>query len=129
MAELQGPASIPSPRFAVPSMSAPAVRHSGLGIASFVLALTGLVGMLSTLAVAGVVYAHAHVSGHPHSASILLGLAVILMGLVSLIAAGLGFGGLFQAGRRKLFASLGLGIAAFTVLSTAGLIILGMFRS
>lgn len=127
MAELQGPAPIPPPRSAVPP--APAPRHSGLGIASFVLASIGFVGMFATFAVAGALRASGVPTEADDPATILVGLAVILMGLVSLIAVGLGFGGLFQTGRRKLFASLGLGIAVFTVLSTAGLIILGMSRS
>ncbi len=129
MVELQGPAPIPPPRFAVPPTPAPAPRHSGLGVASFVLALIGFVGMFLTFAVAGALRASGVPTGAHDPASILVGLAVILMGLVSLIAVGLGFGGLFQTGCRKLFASLGLGIAVFTVLSTAGLIILGMSRS
>jgi len=128
MAERQGPAPIPPPRFAVPSIPAPA-PHSGLGIAAFVPALIGFVGMFLIFAAAGALRASGVPTGSRDPASILVGLAVILMGLVSLIAVGLGFGGLFQAGRRKLFASLGLGIAVFTVLSTAGLIILGISRS
>ena len=129
MAELRGPAPIPPPRFAVPPPATPALRHSGMGIASFVLALIGFAGMFVTFAVAGALRASGVPTGDRDPASILVGLAVIVMGLVSLIAVGLGFGGLFQNGRRKLFASLGLGIAIFTVLSTAGLIILGISRS
>ncbi|HEU4669747.1 MAG TPA: hypothetical protein VFR91_03535 [Dyella sp.] len=105
------------------------MRHSGLGIAAFVLSLVGFVGMFLTFAVAGAMRASGVPTGERDPASILVGLAVIVMGLVSLLAVGLGLGGLFQKGRRKLFAWLGFGVAVFTVLSTAGLIILGMSRS
>jgi hypothetical protein len=124
--ELRGPAPIPPPRFASPPASP--LPHSGLGIASFVLALLGFIGAFATFVVAGAMASRGPMDEH-QIGTMLVGLAMIFMLLLSLLGLGLGIGGLVRQGRRKLFAWLGVGIAVFTVLSTAGLIILGMFHS
>lgn len=126
MTELRGPAPIPPPRFASPPASP--LPHSGLGIASFVLALLGFIGAFATFMVAGAMASRGPMDEH-QIGTMLVGLAMICMLLLSLLGLGLGIGGLVLRGRRKLFAWLGLGLAVFTVLSTAGLIILGMSRS
>lgn len=126
MTELRGPAPIPPPRFASPPVSP--LRHSGLGIASFVLALVGFIGAFATFVVAGAMAAHGTMDER-QVGTMLVGLAMIIMLLLSLLGLGLGIGGLVRKDRRKLFAWLGLGIAVFTMLSTVGLIILGMSHS
>lgn len=86
------------------------VRHSGLGIASFVTSLSAGLLLFGAVAVAAVMQATSHGEGIDQTApaTVLAGLVMIFGLALELVAVGLGIAGLCQRGRRRLFAALGL---------------------
>jgi hypothetical protein len=101
-------------------------RHSGLGIASFILSLAGGVLLFLLIVVAG--YAEMSTPGgldESAPSTMLLGLAILGAGVLEVVAVALGIAGLLQRDRRTLFAILGLVCAVGTLLGTAGLMVLG----
>jgi hypothetical protein len=101
-------------------------RHSGLGIASFVIGLVAAVVVFLALLAAGVLsIAHGGAIDQRAPAVILVGLVMVLFLLIAFIGIVLGLIGVLQARRRKLFAGLGLGINAAVVIGTLALIMLG----
>lgn len=103
------------------------IRHSGLGIASFILSLGGGVLMFLLIVLAGV----AELStpggmdeGAP--ATVMIGLGIIGAGLVELVALALGVAGVLQRDRRRVLAILGLVFSCGALLGTAGLLLLGL---
>ena len=59
----------------------------------------------------------------------LIGVSLFAIGGAHLIGLALGFAGVFQSNRKKLFAILGLILNSMVVLGTIGLIILGLSMS
>src|SRR5690606_39021202 len=101
-------------------------KHSGLGIASFVVAVLVMLAMLGVFAVAGVMAASDPAVMDENSAdAMMIGLAIIFLFLVDLVALGLGIGGLLQQDRKKLFAVLGLVVSGGIILLTIVLFIVG----
>jgi mannose/fructose/N-acetylgalactosamine-specific phosphotransferase system component IIC len=103
-------------------------EHSGLGIASFVIAcLAGLIefvfvawaGILETATPEGMD------ENSPQAA--IIGLGIIGGMLLCLVGLALGVAGLFQRDQKKTFPVLGLVLAALVMVGTAGLFILGSF--
>lgn len=94
-------------------------KHSGLGIASFLISLMAGFGLLATIVAALVVRSvltrHTH-GDEVHVARMVF--VVLLLGLIllDLVALGLGIAGLAQAERKKLFAILGTAFAAIPIL-------------
>jgi hypothetical protein len=110
-----------------PAMVAPPRKHSGFGIASFVLALLfGLfefaavlaAGLMSTAAPGGI--------DEESPVAVLLGLAVCGGTLPLLIGATLGFVGLLQSHRNRTFAIIGLAFNAVALLCIGGLMLIGL---
>jgi len=104
----------------------PAVKHSGLGIAAFVIAIVAGIALFLSFAVAG--YLQVSRSGGMDEKSglvMLVGLLIIGVCMVHLVGAALAIAGLFQAERRKVFPILGLVLNAVAILGTVGLIIVG----
>lgn len=95
----------------------PAVpRHSRLGVASFALACLSGVSMFVLFVIVG--YMETTQPGamdDETAAPMIVGLFSIGLVLLSLVALGIGVGGLFQKGKRKLFAVLGTVISTLTV--------------
>ena len=60
------------------------------------------------------------------TAVIMVGFAVIGMLIANVVAFGLGVGGVFQKGRKKMFAVLGLTFSMLTFVGTIGLILVGL---
>jgi hypothetical protein len=101
-------------------------RHSGLGIAAFILSLCGGILLFLLIVVAG--YAEMTTPGgldESAPATVLLGLALLGAGLMEVVALALGIAGVLQRDRRKVFAILGMVFSAGTLLGTAGLMVLG----
>jgi len=104
----------------------PTLKHSGLGIASFAIAIFAgfLVFVLVAIAVVIAVMAQGELDENTPEA-ILVGLGIIGALLIDLLAVVLGIAGLFQAERKKLFAVLGIIIGSLVFLGVALLIVLG----
>lgn len=102
------------------------IKHSGLGIAAFgASALAGL-GLFICVAVAGVL--EATTPGGIDETSpmaMLVGLAMFAFLFLSLAGGGLGLGALFQSGRNKLFAILGIITCVLTFLFFVVLMVVG----
>lgn len=105
----------------------PEKKQSGLGIASFIIALVGGFVMFAVFGIAGYLE-HTMEGGMTEEspAAALVGLAMMGDGLLILLGAGLGVAGLFQADRKKLFSILGLMMNGMIILGTAGLMVIGM---
>jgi len=102
-------------------------KHSGLGIASFVISIiTGLM-MFMLFVVAGVMETSTPGGMDENSMeAMLVGLFLFALLFLDLLAVGLGVAGLFQKERRKLFAVLGLVFAAATIVVALLLVLIGL---
>jgi hypothetical protein len=105
-------------------------KHSGPGIASFIISIiSGLTGLtlFLTIVVAGVIKMTTPGSMDEKSATkIIIGLFSCLSLFAALVALGLGIAGLFQKGRKKIFAILGTIFTAGMILIMIFFVILGM---
>ncbi len=102
------------------------MKHSKLGIASFIMSIVIGILVLATIATAGVMQVSTP-GGMDENApeTILIGLAIIgLLGL-DLVAIALGFAGIFQKDCKKVFAILGLIFSMGVIIGTIGLMIIG----
>jgi membrane-associated HD superfamily phosphohydrolase len=107
-------------------VAVPEPKHSGVGITSFVLSLLSGFGMVVLCGVA--VYMAMKAPGgmaDDDPMVILLGLAVIGLGMTQVFAFILGAVALFQPNRKRIFAVLGTIFSLLAMLSVVGLIILG----
>ena len=99
--------------------------HSGLGIASFIISIATLVAVVIIFGFAG--YSEAtNPGGVDETTAMTIGFAIIGSCLLLLIGAVLGIVGLFQEGRRRMFAGIGVGINGVLVLMVIGVIWLGL---
>jgi hypothetical protein len=101
-------------------------RHSGMGIASFVISLVMGVVLFLLIAAAGV----AEVSipgGLPEDSpwTVLLGLAILACLVVTLAGLGLGIAGLAQRNRARVLSVLGTVFNSAIILGTVLLIVIG----
>jgi hypothetical protein len=104
----------------------PGFKHTGLGIASFIISL--FVGFLAfaLFAVAGVLEVTTPGGLDEDSpTAMLLGLGLFALVFVNLVGLILGFAGIFQARRNKTFAVLGIVIGGLTFVGMALLIVVG----
>ncbi len=102
-------------------------KHSGLGIASFITSIIAGILIFLLIAVAGVMEASTPGGMDEESAgTIVVGLLLIAFLGASLVALGLGIGGLMQKERKKIFAILGTVFAAVSLVGTISLMILGL---
>jgi hypothetical protein len=117
----------PNARVADPRDDSVNTRHSGLGIASFVIGCVSAVLILVLLVVAGVLEASTPGGMSDTSPSaIAIGLLLFLFVFLALVGLGLGISGLFQSGRKKVFAVLGTVFGAVTVMGTGAIVAIGM---
>ncbi|MCG9740068.1 hypothetical protein L1D32_18060 [Shewanella insulae] len=101
----------------------PESKHSGLGIAGFVLSILSTLLIFGLLIIAGVL--EATTPGGIDETSpeaIIVGLLLFAFIGLTLVALGLGVAGLFQKQRKKIFAILGTIFSSVTVLATLALI-------
>jgi hypothetical protein len=104
----------------------PKQKHSGLGIASFVISILAGVAIFLLVAAAGVLEATTPGGMDEKApAAILLGLGIIALVLLDLVALALGIAAFFQADRNKIFAILGTIFSAVMIVGTVALIAYG----
>ena len=105
-------------------------RHSGVGIASFVMGLVNVVLFLGMMVFAIALGASSggHVDEHAAS-TIMLGLFAILIALICLIGTGLGIAGVVQKIRRRVFGVIGLCLNGGVLLLIILIILVGLSHS
>lgn len=102
-------------------------RHSGLGIASFVMALGVAVFEFVTVIVAGMIEVSTPGGMDEESpAAMIVGLSVCGGLFVDLIAIVLGFAALFQSETKKVFAILGLAFGLTVLVGVVALMVIGV---
>jgi uncharacterized membrane protein len=102
-------------------------KHSGLGVASFITSLVSGILLFLLIVIAGVIEASTPGGMDEKSAAaVIVGLFMIFFLGASLVALGLGIGGLIQKDRKKIFAILGTVFAAITFLGTILLMMVGL---
>lgn len=100
-------------------------KHSGLGLASFIISLVVMVLMFGIFVVAGIWEATTPGGIDEDSAgAVMLGLSMFALMFIDLVAAGLAIGGLCQA-RKKVFSVLGLVFSLSTIVITLLLMAVG----
>lgn len=103
------------------------LKHSGLGIASFIISLISAALIFILMAIAGVLEVSTPGGMSEESAgAVLIGLFLILFLIVCLVALGLGIGGLVQKERKKLFAILGTLFSGVTFVGTLFVLLIGL---
>lgn len=101
-------------------------KHSGVGIASFILSLLTGAGLFLAVAAAGVLEASTPGGIDEQSPeAVAIGLGILGGLFVDLIALTLGVGGLCQSNRKKLFALLGALFSGLALFATVGLVVVG----
>jgi len=106
------------------------LKHSGLGISSFVTSIVSIIAIFLLLVIAGVVESSTPGGMDEDSlAALLVGLFLFVFLGASLVALGLGISGLFQKGRKKIFPILGTVFAAVTVLFAGSIVMIGVALS
>ena len=102
-------------------------RHSGLGVASFILCLAIGLLELGTFVTAGIMGSNNPGGVDEESAAAaLIGLTVLAGIFGAVVGVGLGIGGLMQRNRKKIFGILGLIMNGMIVLGVGFLIVVGM---
>jgi hypothetical protein len=102
------------------------LKHSGVGIASFVLSLLSGIGLFVLFAVAGYMESQSPAGmSEEDPTTMLLGVALIAAGMGQFLAFILGAVGLFQPNRKKIFAILGAVFSLLAILAFGGLMVLG----
>lgn len=103
------------------------MKHSGLGISSFIISAATGVAMFVLIMLAGVLETTTAGGMDEESvAAVLIGLFMFGFLFIDLLAVGLGIAGLFQKDRKKIFAILGVVIAVATILMTLLLLVVGL---
>lgn len=102
-------------------------KHGGLGIASFILSLISGVMLLILVVIAGVMESSSP-DGLDEESNEAIVLSLSLIGFLfgSFVAALLGFIGLFQSRRKKLFAIMGMLFGGLTCFGVFGLMLIGL---
>lgn len=103
------------------------VKHSGVGIASFVTSIVAGVLIFLLVIIAGVLEVSTPGGmGEESIAAVLIGLFLFAFLGAELVALGLGIGGLIQKDRKKIFAILGVVFSATALLITLFILFLGL---
>lgn len=101
-------------------------KHSGIGIASFVISILAGILIFIVLGIAGSLEASTPGGMDENSTeAVMVGLAIIGLLFLNVLSVGLGIGGLLQKERKKIFAILGTVFSSFLILSVIGLMVLG----
>jgi len=104
-------------------------KHSGLGIASFIISCVSGIAMFSIFVAAGLMQAAPGGIDERSSSAVVLGLGIFAFIGMTLVALGIGIAGLAQKERKKLFAVLGVVFSVTTIVCTAGLMLIGLAAS
>ncbi len=101
-------------------------KHSGMGIAAFVISLLAGAFMLGLVVVAGAIEMSTPGGMDERSLTALgLGLLILLTMVADVVAAALGIAALAQRDRKKVFGILGLVFAVATLIGVVVLMIVG----
>jgi hypothetical protein len=104
-------------------------KHSGIGIASFVIGILVVIMLCITFAVAG---GSSGISSTGSSYSNLMtGIGLLACGTIALalVGVGLGIGGIVQKNVKKVFGIIGLVLNALVLLGLCGIVALGIMAS
>jgi hypothetical protein len=101
-------------------------RHSGIGVASFVISIAVGCFMMALLCVAAILAAQRIPGGRTYPGQSVVGLAVIFLAAVDVVAIGLGIAAVCQREKNRLFGILGLVFSSLTIVGVIGLIIFGL---
>jgi hypothetical protein len=102
-------------------------KYSGFGIASFITSVASAILVFITMVVAGVLQATTPGGMDNNSeTTIIIGLFIIGFLFATLIALGLGVGGLFQRKRKKVFSIFGIIFSSVTLICTILVIVIGL---
>lgn len=103
------------------------LKHSGMGIASFIMSLLLGPGLFLLVIIAGVLQASTPGGiDNTSPAAVFLGLIMLFTAGLTLIGIGLGIAGVVQKKRKKIFAVLGLIFNSVVVLAFLLLMIVGL---
>ena len=111
----------------VPNETPADARNSGLGIASFALALISLVATIAVFGYAG--YLEISTAGgisEESAEAIMIGLAIFACIGMMIVGLVLGLVALFQKGKRRTFAAIGVGLNGIFVLIVVAAIWFGI---
>jgi hypothetical protein len=108
-----------------PEVQVEKVKHSGFGIASFIVSIVQAFITMIVVLSAGLV-GRMHPSNDKQLFFMIIGLLVFAGLFVNLVGVGLGIGGIFQHNRKKVFSILGIIFNFAVILSVAALIIFGL---
>lgn len=103
------------------------LKHSGLGVSTFIIGLISSVGLLITIVMAGVAEASSYGGMDPNSTTaMLIGLFMMLFLAMTLVTIGLGIAAFVQKGYKKLFPILGVCFSSVMAILIIGLMIIGL---
>src|SRR5579863_2557352 len=91
-------------------------KHSGTGIASFIMSLGVCFFVFVLIVIAGLLSAHREEGARMYPGQMLIGFGIIFLLLVDVIALILGIASVCQSERKKLFGVLGLLISGLSIL-------------
>lgn len=100
------------------------LKHSGLGIASFIISIISGVILWGCIITSTIVEVTT-IGGMSDIVAGLLGLLIIFGGFLCVIGIGLGISGVIQKNRKKVFSILGIILNFTSILIIIGLMILG----
>lgn len=103
------------------------LKHSGLGIASFITAIVSGVFVFLLVVIAGAIEVSTPGGMDEESAAaVIIGLLLFTLLGALLVSIGLGIAGLVQSNRKKIFAILGTVFSVAILLGTIFLLIIGL---
>jgi len=102
-------------------------KHSGLGIASFILSCISGFCLFFTILEAGIIEASNQGESNDNTSLLMfVGFSVLAFLFVALIASGLGIAGLIQKDRNKIYAVFGTIFSASAILVTLYILVVGL---
>ncbi|MBW2409833.1 MAG: hypothetical protein JRF72_08550 [Deltaproteobacteria bacterium] len=102
------------------------LKHSGVGITSFIISLLVAIGAFFLVVVAGIIETTTPGGMDENSvAAVVVGLFIFACIFLQIVALGLGIGGLIQKYRKKIFAILGTAFSGMTILGIVFLMLVG----
>ena len=115
------------PDFTDKMYEAPRLKHTGFGIASFVIALVAGATVFSVILIAGVLETQLPGGLGPDGPAVMMvGFAFLAAMGLHLLGFGLGVGGIVQNDCKKVFAVLGLVFNSLVLIGSCGFLALGM---
>ncbi|MDR1614382.1 MAG: hypothetical protein LBS26_02305 [Campylobacteraceae bacterium] len=102
-------------------------KHSGLGIASFIMSILSIICIFTLLVVAGTIEVSTPGGMDENSVeAVIIGACYFLFVGFSIIGIGLGIAGLFSKERKKLFAILGLIFSSAILFISITVMVIGL---